>query len=53
MPLNPPREVTKTEKTKQVVGVAQKRAESYLYRHAPVIAAFLAGSITGFVLGGW
>lgn len=51
MPINPPRELTKTEKVQQATAATQRRAESYLYRHAPVIAAFLAGGIIGFTIG--
>ena len=47
MPLNPPRVPTKIDTVKAV----QYRTEAYLYRHAPVIASFLAGLIAGFYFG--
>jgi hypothetical protein len=53
MPLNPPKELTKAEAARLAVGTAQRRTESFLYRHAPVISAFLAGTIVGYVCGGW
>lgn len=53
MPLNPPRAPTKTEIIRTQVSRANRVTESYLYRHAPIIAAFLAGSIVGYVCGVW
>ena len=47
MPINPIPPPTKTEKVQRVVARSQSRSESYLYRHAPVIAGFLAGLILG------
>jgi hypothetical protein len=47
MPLNPQRPTTKQDTARAL----QSRTESYLYRHAPVIASFLAGLIAGFTFG--
>ena len=51
MPLNPPRTLTKAQEAKLWVAVATQRSESFLYRHAPVIASFLAGIVFGYVVG--
>jgi len=53
MPLNPPRVPTKTETIKAQMTRANRVTESYFYRHAHVIASFLAGSIVGYVCGVW
>ena len=51
MPLNPPLKLTKTQEAKLWVAQRTQRSEAFLYRHAPVIAAFMAGIIFGYVVG--
>lgn len=51
MPLNPPRTLTKTQEARLWVASTVQRSESFMYRHAPVVAAFLAGIILGYVVG--
>ena len=52
MPLNPPRIPTKRETAVGAVRTTRIKAEGYLYLHAPVIAAFLAGAVVGYIFGG-
>ena len=51
MPLNPPRKLTKTQEARLFTAAVTHRTESFLYRHAPVIASFLAGIVFGYVVG--
>ena len=45
MPMTTPPPLTRAERAQD----AARRSEAFIYRHAPVIAAFLAGLLVGLL----